>query len=211
MRVRVCAGVSFVGLLVVASPFASPQETIHTAADEAFAADSLSRDATIDRIQFVGLHGLAEEAAKSRVSLRAGERFDPERLAADVHALNQLGWFEDVFVEMEKSTGDSKIGESEKPSLQLIFYIKQYPFLTAVQYSGSAVLSEQRIKKLLDDQKRAPQIGIPANPVKLHLAAAAIESEVAVNPLSFLARLSNSRRSMKLPIISLTPILPTIG
>lgn len=174
MRVRVSAGVSFVGLLVVGSAFASPQEIMRSAANESFAADSVPPDAIINGIQFVGLHGLAGEAAKSRVSLRAGERFDPARLAADLHALNQLGWFEDIFVEAQRSNTDSEI--DNEPRFQLIFHIKQYPFLVAVQYSGSVVLSEQRIKKRLDDQKLAPQIGLPTNPVRLHLAAAAIQS-----------------------------------
>jgi outer membrane protein insertion porin family len=177
MRVRVSACVSFVGLIVAGSAFASPQD--RNAGVESLHADAVPEPAIIDRIQFVGLHGLAEEAAKSRVSLRAGEQFDPERLAADLHALNQSGWFEDVFVEAEKSTRDRKIDGSDDPHVELIFHVKQYPFLIDVQYSGSAVLSEQRIKKLLGDQKLAPQIGMPANPVKLHLAAAAIESELA--------------------------------
>jgi outer membrane protein insertion porin family len=179
MRVRFSAGVSFVGLLVVASAVASPQETVRSAADGSVAADSLPRGAIIEGTQLVGAHGFAEEAARSRVSLRAGERLDPVQLAADLHALNNLGWFQDVFVEAERSVHDSEIDESDQPRVQLIFHLKQYPFLVDVQFSGSAVLSPQRIKKLLDDQKLSPQIGMPTNPVKLHLAAVAIESELA--------------------------------
>jgi outer membrane protein insertion porin family len=178
MRVRVCAGVSFVGLLVATSPFASPQETGLSFTAEALPADILPKGAIIDTVKLIGVHGLVEEAAKSRISSRAGERFDAARLAADLRSLNQLGWFEDVSVEAEKAASDSEAGESDRPRFQLIFYVKQYPLLIAVQYSGSAALSEQRIEKLLDDQKLSPQIGMPANPVKLHLAAAAIQSEL---------------------------------
>jgi len=179
MRVAAFTGVSLLGLLMVATAFAGPQESDRRAAAENRVSRGLPPDAVIDEIRFIGLHGIAAEAAKSRVSVHASEKFDSAQLAADVRALNQLGWFEDVFVEAEKAAGNSEAGPGGAPRFELIFHVKEYPFLTEVQYSGSKVLSQQQIKKLLEEKKLSPQIGMPADPVKLHRVAVAIQSELA--------------------------------
>jgi len=180
-NMRICGistGVCLLEVLFVASAFAGPQEMDRGAASETLPADTLPPNAIVDGIQFVGVHGLAEEAAKSRLSLHAGETFDSARLAADLRSLNQLGWFEDVSVEAKRSSSSSETGASDAPRFQLIVHFKQYPLLTGVQYTGSTVLTNPRIKKLLEDKKLTPQIGAPANPVNLHLAVAAIQSEL---------------------------------
>ena len=179
MRVGAVTGVSLLGLLMVEPAGTRAQEGALGAAAEIRASHGMPPDAVIGEIKVVGLHGIAAEAAKARLSVHAGEKFDSEQLAADVHALNRLRWFEDVFVEAEKATCNSEIGASGVPCFELIFHVREYPFLTEVQYSRSKVLSQQQIKKLLEDKKLSPQTGMPADPVKLHRVAVAIQSELA--------------------------------
>jgi outer membrane protein insertion porin family len=171
--------VSLLGLLVIAPAFASPQESNARGAIRAAASYSLPPNAVIDEIKFVGLHHIAPEAAKSPLSFHSGEEFNSARIAADVRALNRLGWFEDVFVKAEESHRDSETAADGPPHFQLEFHVREYPFLTAVQFSGSRILSQQQIERLLEEKKLSPQLGAPANPVSLKRVAVAIQSELA--------------------------------
>jgi outer membrane protein assembly complex protein YaeT len=177
---RSCApiAVSLLGLLVVAPVFASPQQSDSSDASGAGASYGLPRHAVIDEIKFVGLHRIAAEAAKSRLSVHSGEEFDSVRIAADVRALSQAGWFEDVSVKAEESDPNSE-STVDGQHFRLQFHVREFPFLTGVAFSGSKILSQQQIKKLLDDKKLSPQVGAPADPVRLRRAAFAIQSELA--------------------------------
>jgi outer membrane protein assembly complex protein YaeT len=170
--------VSLLGLFVVAPVFAIPQASYANDASVAGAHYGLPPHAAVGEIKFVGLHRIAAETAKSRLSVHIGDEFDSARIAADVHALSRAGWFEDVFVEAKQLDGapESRAGRER---VQLQFHVTEYPYLTAVAFTGSKLLSLQQIKKLLDDKKISLQPGAPADPVQLHRAALAIESELA--------------------------------
>jgi len=135
--------------------------------------------AVIGEIEFAGLHRIPAEAAKSRLSVHPGEEFDSARIAADVRALSGVGWFADVTAKVKESNPnpESAVGGQR---LQLQFHVTEYPFLIAVAFTGSTILSQQQIKKLLDDKKLSPQLGAPADPVRLHRVALAIQSELAI-------------------------------
>jgi outer membrane protein assembly complex protein YaeT len=109
----------------------------------------------------------------------AFEEFNSARIAADVRALNRLGWFEDVFVKAEESRRDSETAADGPQHFQLEFHVREYPFLTGVQFSGSKILSQQQIERLLEEKKLSPQVGAPANPVSLQRVAVTIQSELA--------------------------------
>ncbi|HEV8075727.1 MAG TPA: POTRA domain-containing protein [Candidatus Acidoferrum sp.] len=177
---RSCAPivVSLLGLLVVAPAFASPQSADSGVANTAEPLYGLPPHTVINEIKFVSLHRIAAEAAKSRLSVHIGDEFDPAQIAADVHALSHAGWFEDVFVKAKQLDGDpeSRVGPER---VQLQFHVREYPYLTAVAFTGSKLLSQQQIKKLLDDKKISLQLGSPADPVQLHRAALAIQAELA--------------------------------
>ena len=170
MRSSVPIAVCLFGMLVVATVFASPQENDSHAANGTRASYRPPPHAVIDEIKFIGLHRIAAEAAKSRLATHSGEEFDSARIAADVHTLSQAGWFLDVFV---------KAGPWDSQHVQLQFHVTEYPYLAAVAFTGSKLLSQQQIKKLLEDKKLSPQLGAPADPVQLHRAALAIRSELA--------------------------------
>jgi outer membrane protein assembly complex protein YaeT len=169
--------VSFLGLLAVAPALASPQQSDPGSANGTRLSYFLPPHAVIGEIKFVGLHRIAAEAANSRLSVHPGEEFDSARIAADVHALSRVGWFEDVAAKVKESDPDPESPASGQ-HFQLQFHVREYPFLTAVVFTGSKVLSQQQIKKLLDDKKLSPQLGSPADPVKLHRATLAIQSEL---------------------------------
>jgi outer membrane protein insertion porin family len=179
MRNGAPIAVPLLGLLVAAAAFARPQESGSNGAMGARASYNLPPDAVVDEIKFVGLHHIAAEAAKSPLSFHSGEKFDAARIAADIRALNRLGWFEDVFVKAEESDFDRGMALGAPPHFRLEFHVREYPFLTGVAFSGSRILSEQQIEKLLEDKRLSPQVGAPANPVKLHRVAIAIQAELA--------------------------------
>src|SRR5258707_165483 len=178
---RSCApmAVSLLALLIVAPAFASPQIRDSGDANGAGVSYSLLPHAVIGEIQFAGLHRIPAEAAKSRLSVHPGDEFDSARIAADVRALSGVGWFADVTAKVKESNPnpESAVGDQR---LQLQFHVTEYPFLIAVAFTGSTILSQQQIKKLLDDKKLSPQLGAPADPVRLHRVALAIQSELAI-------------------------------
>jgi len=179
MRSNALMAVWLLGLLVVAPAFARPQESEPSAAIGARASYGLPPDAVVDEIKFIGLHHIATQAAKAPLSFHSGEKFDSARIAANVRALNRLGWFEDVFVTAEKTDRDFETAVGNPPHIRLEFHVMEYPFLTGVAFSGSNILSQRQIEKLLEDKKLSLPAGALANPAKLHRVASAIQSELA--------------------------------
>ena len=178
MRSTTPMAVSLLALLAVARAFANPQESDSSSSSGTATSYGLPPHSIIGEIKFVGLHRIAAEAAKSRLAVHPGDEFDSARIAAAVRALGRAGWFEDVFVQAENPdpSPESALGVRQ---FQLQFHVREFPFLTGVAFSGSKSLSQQQIKKLLDDRKLSPQVGAPADPVKLHRIALAIQSELA--------------------------------
>ena len=177
MRIRLYITVSCFGLLAVGATLAVPQEGHLPEANQAKSLQNLTPGAVIELIQFAGLRRIPLDAVKSRIASREGEAFDASRIAGDLHALNRLGWFEDITAEAIEVREESAAARGA-PLVKIAFHVKEYPFLSEIEYSGSKILSRQEIKKLLVDKKLAPQTGAPGNPVVLHRAAAAIQSEL---------------------------------
>jgi outer membrane protein insertion porin family len=208
--------VPVLGLFFVTAAFATPQKRDPSGAIGTPASNSLPRDAVIDEIKFVGLHRIAEGTAESRLSFHSGEQFDSARIAADLRALNRLGWFEDVFVQAEGSQSDSPDAVGGTRHFRLEYHVREYPFLTEVEYSGSKLLSGPQIKKLLGEKGLSPQLGAPANPVILHRIARTIQSELAATGhpdaqvLIRQEKLSNQRVMVEFQIQA-GPHLPVVG
>jgi outer membrane protein assembly complex protein YaeT len=178
MRPGGSIAVYFLGLLVVVPTFATPQEGEPGGTVRIRTSDALPPDAVIDEIKFVGLHRIPAETAKAQLSFHSGEKFDSARVAADVGALNRIGWFEDVLVKAEESNNDSRTSTDFLPHFKLKFHVEEYPLLAGVEYSGSKILSQHQVEKLLKDKKLLPETGAPANPVKLHRVTLMIQEEL---------------------------------
>ena len=170
--------VSFLGLFVAATATASPQTGDSNVAEDVPASSGLPEHAVIDDIKFVGLHRIPVATAMARLSSHSGEEFSAARITADVHVLSQAGWFQDVFVQTAPSSPKTESAAGPQ-AVQLRFHVEEYPSLSAVVFAGSRLLSQQQIKKLLDDNHLSLQLGAPADPVQLHRAALAIQSELA--------------------------------
>jgi outer membrane protein assembly factor BamA len=170
--------VLFLGLLVVATALASPQANDSSVAQDTPATFGLPSHVVIGEINFVGLHRIPAATAMSRLSIHSGEEFDQAQIAADVHGLSQSGWFQDVFVRAAPVFHQLESPDGSR-SVQIQFQVTEYPYLAAITFTGSKLLSQQQIKKLLDDNHLFPQLGTPADPVRLHRAALAIQSELA--------------------------------
>lgn len=178
MRANFSPAVSLLGLLVAAAAFAAPQESDPGPATAVRPSLTLPSDAIIGEITFSGLHRVPVGAAMARLSSHSGEPFNPAKIAADLHSLMQFVWFEDAFVTGHQAHGGSETSAGASSRFDLEFHVTEYPLLTGVEYTGSKILSQREIEKLLKDNALAPSFGAPANPVRLHGAARALQEEL---------------------------------
>jgi len=122
----------------------------------------------------MGLRHIATGAVAAQVSLRVGEPADPARIEKDVRALARLGWFDSIQVETQPSTTHPLQSLEAPERVAIVFHLKEFPFLSRVEFSGSRLLPPKQIEKLLKDKKLAPRLGEPANPLALQQIAFAI-------------------------------------
>src|SRR5260370_20310293 len=96
-------------------------------------------------------------------------------------SLARIDWFESIEVEEAPAmTAALPVLENESHVL-LIFHFEERPLLSKVEYSGSRLLSQKQIEKMLQDKRLAPRLGKPADPVALQRIAFAIRA--ALNEL----------------------------
>lgn len=135
----------------------------------------------ISKISFTGLRHISPKAAEAQISSRVGSPLDARRIEKDVRTLARLGWFESIRVEARTSNEPSLQSTGKSERVAIIFHLKEAPFLSSLKYSGSRLLSQRQIEKLLDEKKLAPGLGKPADPAALQRIAFAIRS--ALNEL----------------------------
>lgn len=180
MRIRSQTVTCAVVLWVAAPVLAAPQNSPPTFLGEVKLSSLPPSAPAVQEIQIVGLHHIRSGAVLSRISIHVGDRYDSARITSDVRVLNNLGWFEDISVNIAEVDGEP-ITPSGPSYLRLEFWLKEYPFLAGVAYRGSRLLSQQEIKKLLEGKKLTPQPGRPADPAALHRVALALQNELAAN------------------------------
>jgi len=130
----------------------------------------------LDAVCFTGLRRIAPAAVGAQLRSREGEPFDAARIDKDLRALARLGWFESIQVEEVSSTFPLRPASENQKHIALIFHLEERPFLSKVEYSGSRLLSQKQIEKMLEDKKLAPRLGKPADPAALQLIALAIRT-----------------------------------
>ncbi len=130
----------------------------------------------VDELRFTGLRRIAPAAVAAQITSHPGDRFDPSKIDKDTRALARLGWFESIQLEAAPSTAPfPQLLESSR-RVNLIFHVQEFPFLSKVAYSGSQLLSQKQIEKMLEDKKLAPGLGKPADPAALYRIALAIRN-----------------------------------
>ncbi len=132
----------------------------------------------ITEISFTGLRHISPKAVEAKIFSRAGSPLDARSVETDVRTLARLGWFESIQVEARSSNEPSLQSSDKSERVALIFHLKEVPFLSNVKYSGSRLLSQRQIEKLLDEKKLAPDLGKPADPAALQRIALAIRSSL---------------------------------
>ena len=135
----------------------------------------------VAEIRFTGLRRIAPAAVAAQIAAHRGDRIDSSMVGKDVRALARLGWFESIQVEVTPAA-ESSSNFSENPKcITLIFQVHEFPFLSKVQFSGSRLLAQKQIEKMLEDKKLALRLGKPADPAALQRIAFAIRT--ALNEL----------------------------
>jgi outer membrane protein insertion porin family len=132
--------------------------------------------AILDKVGFTGLRRIAPAAVAAQLKSREGEPFDAARIDKDLRALARLGWFESIQVEEVSPTLPLRAAFENQKHIALIFHLEERPFLSKVEYSGSRLLSQKQIEKMLEDKKLVPGLGKPADPAALQHIALAIRT-----------------------------------
>lgn len=108
-------------------------------------------------VQFSGLRRVPEATVRRVLGLEEGEGLRPAQVRGAVVKLHQPGWFESIRVEEEASA--------------FTFVLSEFPFLAAIEYSGSRLLDRKQIEGALDAAGANLQIARPADPYKFHRAS----------------------------------------
>lgn len=134
------------------------------------------RTPVLDDIRFAGLRRIAPAAVAAQIASHPGGRFDLSIVDGDVRALARLGWFEAIQVETTSSAAPFLLSPEGSKRVTLIFHLQELPVLSKVEYSGSRLLSQRQIEKMLEEKNLAPQLGKPADPAALQRTAFAIRA-----------------------------------
>jgi outer membrane protein assembly complex protein YaeT len=162
-----------IGALLASSTPVFPQ-TLPPKAETYPGSWNTGRTPVVEELRFSGLRHIGTGAVAAQVSLRVGEPADSTRIEKDLRALARLGWFDSIQVEAQSSATQS-LQSSEAPErVAIVIHLKEFPFLSRVEYAGSRLLPPKQIEKLLKDKKLAPRLGEPANPLALQRIALAI-------------------------------------
>ncbi len=170
LKTAICLG----ALLLAATPV-KPQ--IHDQPADKSAESLKEVEApVIGELCFSGLRHIAPAAVAAQIRSHSGDRFDAAKLEGDIRALARLGWFESIQVEATPATASiSQLSENFNRTT-LVFHVREFPFLSKVEYSGSRLLSQKQIEKIVEDKKLALGLGKPADPAALHRIALAIRA-----------------------------------
>ena len=170
LKTAICLGV----LLLSATPVLPQIRGL--LADSASEPLEAKESLIIDELRFTGLRRIAPAAVAAQITSHAGDRFDLLMIEKDVRALARLGWFESIQVEAAPSAETLPQLPETSNRVTLVFYVVEFPFLSKVEYSGSRLLSQKQIEKMLEDKKLAPGLGKPADPAALQRIAFAIRT-----------------------------------
>jgi len=173
LAVPMCCG------FLVSSPGTALSQIREIPAEAAMRSLESGEIAVIDELRFVGLRRITSAAVEAQIRSHAGDRFDSAKLEGDVRALARLGWFESIQLEAKFSTEPFPQLPENSNQVTLIFHLNELPFLSRVQYSGSGLLSQKQIEKMLEDKKLTPGLGKPADPAALYRAALAIRTALS--------------------------------
>lgn len=142
----------------------------------------------LQSIEFTGLRRVQPASLKFYIHSAVGRDLDKLQLERDLRALDHLGWFDSVRVEILPAKGGPAAGRlateglsnrADDKEIRLVFEFEERPFLSEVRFSGSHALSRERITSILAEKQIALKTAAPLNRAELWRAARAIETELA--------------------------------
>lgn len=96
----------------------------------------------VTSVQFDGRMNVRHETCMDVVTLKPGEPFSAERLAADRKALLELGYFRSVAAVQETTEGKTRI----------TFRLAEWPRVTHIRVRGNTVLERRAIQEVISTQ-----------------------------------------------------------
>ncbi|MCL5021954.1 MAG: outer membrane protein assembly factor BamA [Nitrospirae bacterium] len=91
----------------------------------------------VNSIEVKGLKRIEEGAVKAKISQKAGEPLNNEKISEDIKNIFKMGYFEDVKTEIEPLEGGVK----------LIYVVKEKPTVIRVEFQGNKELSDDKLKE----------------------------------------------------------------
>jgi outer membrane protein insertion porin family len=124
--------------LVRAGSAAAQPETPAIAGD---AGDDALFGRSITRIQFRGNRKVEDDAIRVNLRSKVGDSLKPETVRADLRAMWDMGFFEDIVVEAEPDGADGVV---------LIFAVDEKPSIRKVLIAGNREIELEKINEVLD-------------------------------------------------------------
>lgn len=140
-RVGIAAALA---LCLVQAPGASAQPSTPAVARDTDGTALFGR--TITGIQFRGNRKVEDDALRVNLRSEVGAVLIPETVRADLRALWQMGFFEDIRIEAEPADGDGVV---------LIFAVEEKPAIRKVLVSGNSEINLEKINEVLDLKRAA--------------------------------------------------------
>jgi outer membrane protein insertion porin family len=91
----------------------------------------------VKTIEIRGNKRIELPAIAGRLTLKAGDSYQPETVRGQVKILYDTGFFEDVQVETESVEGGTAV----------VFVVREKPFITEIVYDGNENLSDDKLKE----------------------------------------------------------------
>lgn len=119
-------------------------------ADEGAFQNQPAAKARISSVSVDGNRLISTNEILAQVKTKAGDTYDRDRVANDLRAINELGYFDEKSLKVEPSlSGDGQV--------KLTFYVKEKPPVSSFSFEGNHVLSTARLTELFADQIAKPQ------------------------------------------------------
>ncbi|MFQ5950039.1 MAG: outer membrane protein assembly factor BamA, partial [Nitrospiria bacterium] len=139
------------------------------------------KEIRIKLIEVRGNHKIDRSTILSKLSLREGDLFSPERIREDVKNIYRMGFFDGVDVSSEGLEG----------GVALFFVVHEKPFLVDVVYEGNENIDKERLKEKV--------------PIKTQ---AFLDAETVMSYVEKIKRLYESEAYYGATVIPVTQLLP---
>lgn len=106
-------------------------------------AEAIDLSLPIVKIDIKGNDRVHESTVKYYISLKEGEKYSPAKIKNDIKKIYELGYFDDIKVEVEESA----------EGIVLVYILKEKPFIKEVDVKGNKDVETFEIKKKLSIKK----------------------------------------------------------